>query len=798
MNDAGSPYRPARMQPGHDAPMGATARDGGVNFAVFSEHAQAVELCLFDAEGRQELRRLRLHGPHAGVWSGFLPGAGPGLVYGLRAHGPWAPQHGHRFNPHKLLLDPWAREIVGRFAWDDAHFDHVRDAYAPLQPDLRDNAAIALKARVAQPAVVAVAADRPAALLHESRDIVLYEVHVRGYSMQMPGVPQALRGSYLGLSHPASVAHLRALGVTTLSLLPVHYHLNEEGLAARGAVNYWGYNTLGFFCADPRLASAPVREGGDPAAVHAEFRTMVEQLHEAGFEVVLDVVFNHTAEAGETGPTLSFRGLDHASWYRLLPDDPSRCDNLSGCGNTLNVAHPRVTQFVLDALRHWVQVMGVDGFRFDLAPVLGRGRDGYDPRAAFFTALQQDPVLAHTRLIAEPWDAGHAGYQLGRFPGRWLEWNDKFRDAARRYWLDRSVGRGEFARRFTASSDLFHHGQRSPQASVNFITAHDGFTLADLTSYRAKHNQANGEDNRDGRNDEICADFGVEGPTADPEVVQARARARRALLATLLLAQGTPMLCAGDEIGRTQGGNNNAYCQDNPTGWIDWAATDTALRDLVAAVLDLRRREPALRHDRWFHPPPGQPGERTLAWFRADGAPMGVDDWHDTAVHTLACCIDAHPVHPGGIDERHLWIGFNPLPQPAPFVLPAGDWTLLLDASGELDAATFAAAEALSWLPPCTLVVLARRTARADADDACVSASGPDAVAQARTDPPAGGPAGAPATPHVLLAPDTAATAAPAAAPAAGAEVFQQAPVAPASSADGLAAPVTANPSTTR
>jgi glycogen operon protein len=405
--------------------------------------------------GAQEVRRLALHGPHAGVWSGFLPGAGPGLVYGLRAHGPWAPQQGHRFNPHKVLLDPWAREIVGRFAWDDAHFDHVRDTPGPLLADVRDNAPIALKARVPQP-LAAVA--RPGAPRREARDIVLYEVHVRGATMQLPGVPPALRGSYLGLSHPAMRAHLRALGVTTLSLLPVHFHLDEEGLAARGAVNHWGYNTLGFFCADPRLASAPAREAVDSAAANAEFREMVDELHADGFEVVIDVVFNHTAEAGETGPTVSFRGLDHASWYRLLPDDPSRCENLSGCGNTLNVAHPRVTQFVLDALRHWVQVMGVDGFRFDLAPVLGRGDQGYDPRAAFFTALQQDPVLAHTRLIAEPWDAGHAGYQLGRFPG--AGWNGTTSSATPRA-----------ATGWTAASDAASSRAASPPRATCSTTA---------------------------------------------------------------------------------------------------------------------------------------------------------------------------------------------------------------------------------------------------------------------------------------------------------------------------------------
>ncbi len=368
--------------------------------------------------------------------------------------------------------------------------------------------------------------------------------------------------------------------MTTLELLPIQYHLDEPALAQRGLSNYWGYNTLGFFCADPRFAAA---DKSDPSAVAEEFRQMVATLHGHGLEVLLDVVYNHTPEGSEEGSTLSMRGLDNASWYQLAPDDKSRSENHSGCGNTLHVAHPRVAQFVLDSLRYWVHEMGVDGFRFDLAPVLGRTRHGYDVNAAFFTALAQDPILARARLIAEPWDAGPGGYQVGRFPGRWQEWNDKFRDSVRRYWLDRGVGRGEFARRFTASSDLFHHAQRSPLASVNFIAAHDGFTLADVVSYASKHNQANGEDNRDGRDDEPAANFGVEGPSADANVLRTRSRVQRAMLATMLLAQGTPMLNAGDEIGNSQQGNNNAYCQDNPTGWIDWQHADHDAAGLRAA-----------------------------------------------------------------------------------------------------------------------------------------------------------------------------------------------------------------------
>ena len=703
------------LEPGRDEPMGAQARDGGVNFAVFSQHATRVQVCLFDDGGTRELRRLDLHGPHDGVWSGFLRGAGPGLVYGLRAYGPYAPWQGHRFNPHKLLLDPCTSEVIGRFEWADEHHGYQRghpDGAASF--DTRDNAATALKARVPAPS----AADelpRPPAPRHPAADVVLYEVHVKGFSMRHPGVPEALRGTWLGLSHPASVAHFRRLGVTTLSLLPVQQHLDEFGLAQRGLVNHWGYNTIAFNAADPRFATAAAR--ADPAAVNAEFRRMVDELHAAGLEVVLDVVYNHTAEGSELGPTLSFRGLDHAAWYRLDPVDASRCENLTGCGNTLNVAHPRVAQFVLDSLRHWAGPMGVDGFRFDLAPVLGRAaHGGYDPQAAFFTALLQDPLLARKRLIAEPWDLGHAGYQLGRFPGRWLEWNDKFRDTVRRYWLDQCVGRGEFARRFTASSDVFHHGQRLPLASVNFVAAHDGYTLADLTSHTRKRNEPNGEDNRDGRDDELSANFGVEGPSDDPVVAETRGRVRRALLATLLLAQGTPMLAAGDELGHTQHGNNNAYCQDNATTWLDWARADEGLIGFVAQVLTLRRGDNALHHARWFHPPPAAPGERVLAWYAPEGHVMRVDDWHDATRHAFACHIDAAPA--GGSangGECHLWLGFNPGTAPLAFRLPGPPtlasgtptaWALALDSTGVLPVGPLPAQATTLELPAHALVVL--------------------------------------------------------------------------------------------
>jgi isoamylase len=687
-----NPLLPMHIDEGRHEPMGAHVRDGGVNFAVFSEHAERIELCLFDAAAQQEIHRYELAGPHDGVFHGFLPGAGPGLVYGLRAHGPYRPEDGHRFNAHKLLLDPWAREIVGRFAWRAEHHGYeLGHPEGPRSFDTRDNAVHALKARVAEPLDPSPA--RANAPRHAAADVVLYEVHVKGFSKSHPGIPEELRGSYAALAHPAAIAHFKSLGVTTLELLPVHHAIDEPHLAGKGLANYWGYNTLGFFCPDPRLAMQ--RE--DPSAVTREFREMVETLHRHGLEVVLDVVYNHTPEGNESGPSLSWRGLDNRSWYRLVPDDRSRYENLTGCGNTLNVAHPRVTQFVLDSLRYWVEEMGVDGFRFDLAPVLGRtDRGEFDPQAAFFTALRQDPVLAGVHLIAEPWDAAHDGYQVGRFPGRFLEWNDKFRDAVRGYWLGRNVGRGEFARRFTASSDLFHHGQRPPTASVNFVAVHDGYTLADVVSYSAKHNQANGEDNRDGRDGELSANFGVEGPTDDLAIRATRDRVRRAMLATLMLAQGTPMINAGDELGNSQGGNNNAYCQDNPTGWLDWAAADAGLARFVGELSALRRQQPLLRHGRCF-----AAGDASLTWLTPSGREMHVQDWHQPGCLPFACCLRAH--EPGA---AAILLLFNPDAAPHPFTLPQGSWELLLDSSGSLPPTHASAASAHLTAPGRSLLVL--------------------------------------------------------------------------------------------
>jgi isoamylase len=637
--------QPRECSVGLPYPLGATVRDGGVNVAVVSR-ADAVELCMFDGSGHEH--RVALPGRSQSVWHGFVrgPGVGPGLVYGFRAQGPDAPQQGHRFNPETLLLDPYAREIVGRFDWDTRGSIRTRVA-APL------------------PGAPAPGVRIPAA------DTILYELHVKGFSKQHDRVPAHLRGTYAGLAHPACIEHLQALGITTLSLLPVHYALSERHLGKLGLVNYWGYNSIGWFCPDPRLSSQP----DDPTATRAEFRAMVDALHAAGFEVVLDVVYNHSAEAGETGPALSLRGLDNALYYRLRNDDRSRCLDWTGCGNTLDFEHHEVVQLVLDSLRYWVEHMGVDGFRFDLAPILARSsaRAGsFDPGSPLLVALAQDPILARTKLIAEPWDLGPDGYQLGRFPDRWMEWNDRFRDDLRGFWLHRSVGRDEFARRLAGSSDRFHHSLRTPSASINFITAHDGFTLADLVSHAHKHNLANGEDNRDGTTQNFSTNCGVEGPTDDPQIEARRARLRRALVASLLVAQGTPMLLAGDELGNSQAGNNNAYCQDNPTTWLEWSRVDTELLEFVRACLNLRRTHPALRRNGWLRDAvDGDASDLPVLWCRPDGVAMRVDDWHDEGRHGLGVRL--------GEAEDSVLLLFNAELETIEFTLPPGPWTLRLD-----------------------------------------------------------------------------------------------------------------------
>ena len=656
------------LPPGRPFPLGASLRDGGVNFAVFAGDATALELCVFDGAGH-EIRHALTHCDD-GVWHGFLAGAAAGLVYGYRAHGRYAPDQGLRYNPHKLLLDPYAHEIVGRHVWRDEHYGYqCGHPDGHLSFDRRDNAAWMLKARVAAP-LPPLEASAPHTPLAES---VLCELHVKGYTQLHPQVPEALRGTYAGLAQPAVIEHLTRLGVTAVSLLPVHYAIDEARLAELGLVNYWGYNTLGFFTPDRRLSATP----DDPTATRHEFRAMVQALHAAGIEVLLDVVYNHSAEAGEDGPTLSLRGLDNAACYRLTPEDRSRYDNYTGCGNTLRLSHPRMLQLVLDSLRHWVSEYGVDGFRFDLAPVLGRVEREFEPGSALLTALLQDPVLARCKLIAEPWDVGPHGYQPGRFPGRFAEWNDRFRDSTRLFWTSRGVGRGEFARRLLASNDRFHHGRRRPSASVNFISAHDGFTLQDLVSYNHKHNLANGEHNRDGHHANFSTNCGVEGPSSDPAVRAQRSRLVRAMLASTLLAQGTPMLLAGDELGHSQRGNNNAYCQDNAISWIDWTHADAALMAYTARLVRLRRQQVALRQDHWLADgagPDGAPGARWLAPDAQHWREMTVDDWHDNLRHALGLWLSP-------TDGADVLIWVNAESVPLRCALPPGRWALEIDSS---------------------------------------------------------------------------------------------------------------------
>jgi glycogen operon protein len=645
--------------------MGAMADAEGINFAVFSAHASKVELCLFDDHGQVELARLPLPAQSGDIWHGRLPGAKPGLVYGLRVHGPWRPERGHRFNPHKLLLDPWAREIVappGGFDWHGPHLG--ADPVHPQAMDTRDNGSRAFKGRVVQDHFD-WQSDRPPGT--PLADSVFYEVHVRGFSKLHPGVPEAQRGSYAGLASDAAIAHFKRLGITAVSLLPVQQHLDEARLVDMGLSNYWGYNTLGFFCPDPRYAST--------AQVRDEFRTMVKRLHAAGIEVLLDVVYNHTPEGDERGPTLSWRGLDNLSWYRLPMGHKDKYDNWSGCGNTLDVRHPRVLQMVMDSLRYWVQEMHVDGFRFDLAPVLGRGDMGFDRDGPFFKAVLQDPVLQGVKLIAEPWDVGPGGYQVGEFPRGWLEWNDRFRDTTRAFWLGGDCTRGELALRLAGSSDIFQPRKRSPLESVNYVVSHDGFTLADLVSYDMRHNQANGENNRDGHGHNLSWNCGWEGPTADPVVQQRRERLQRALLATLLLAQGTPMLAAGDELGHSQGGNNNPYCQDNRTTWIDWARADDALIDYTAHLLALRRCLMPLA-DRWYTGLPDASGRHDLAWLRRTGEPMTPEHWNNRISRVLGAWIGVP-----GRGRAPLLLLVNARSTDATFELPPGVWVAVLDST---------------------------------------------------------------------------------------------------------------------
>jgi glycogen operon protein len=604
--------------------MGATPTCDGVNFAVFSAHAEAMELCLFSEDGRREIVRLPFRDRDGDVWHLHVGGLLPGQAYGFRAHGPYRPEEGHRFNPHKLLIDPYARRLEGRLRWSDALMGYkVGSSRADLSFDARDSAFAMPKSVVTDPAY-SWGEDAPPG--HAWTDTVIYEAHVKGLTALHEGVPKALRGTYLGLASDPVLDHLTRIGVTAVELLPIHAFVDDRFLVSKGLRNYWGYQSIGFFAPDPRymLRDAVL-----------EFRSMVSRLHHAGIEVILDVVYNHTGEGDELGPTLAFRGLDNASYYRLR-DGGRFYVNDTGTGNTLDLTHPMVLRMVMDSLRYWVTEMHVDGFRFDLGAVLGREAHGFDPRGGFFDAIRQDPVLSRVKLIAEPWDIGPGGYQLGAFPHPFAEWNDRFRDGVRRFWRGDAGMAPDLAKRLLGSAERFDHGGRRAHSSVNFIAAHDGFTLADLVSFTVKRNLANGEENRDGHGDNHSDNLGVEGPTDDPAILAARDLRRRNLAATLMLSQGTPMWLAGDELGNSQGGNNNAYAQDNETGWLQWAPGDAGMTAFLARLAALRREYPLLRQRRFLHSRArAADGLRDVIWRRADGAEPRPEDWHDANFRCL-------------------------------------------------------------------------------------------------------------------------------------------------------------------
>jgi isoamylase len=628
---------------GRPSPIGATVRDGGINFAVASGVAQAVEVCLFDEGGGET--RVRLPDYDEGVWHGFVPGAGYGQAYGYRVTGPWDPGHGVHCNPAKLLLDPYARAVRGQVAFGPEVYDY--DAANGDAPSALDSAG-----HVPLSMAVDEAFDwgDDAPLQRDYADTVFYEVHVKGFTMRHPGVPAELRGSYAGLGHEAALEHLTSLGVTAVELLPIHQYVPDSFLLQRGLTNYWGYQSIGYFA--PHLAYSAAARSGQAGTQVAEFKAMVRALHRAGLEVILDVVFNHTAEGGQSGPTLCFRGLDNAAYYRLDPAEPGRYYDTTGTGNTLNAGSPVALRLIMDSLRYWLTEMHVDGFRFDLAAALARQDGGFSTVSAFFDLIAQDPVVSQAKLVAEPWDVGQLdSYDLGRFPTLWREWNGKYRDTMRDFWRSQKIGGlGEFATRFAGSADLYGDDGRRPTASVNLITVHDGFTLRDLVSYDTKHNEANGEGNRDGTDDNRSWNCGAEGPTPDPEVLALRARQSRAMLTTLLLSFGVPLLLGGDELGRTQGGNNNAYCQDNETSWFDWSAVDTGLLDFTKRLLAFRRDHPVFRRRRFLT---GAEASE-LGWYTPAGAEMTQADWADPNALALGVYLDGSDDPDQGPDGRPL------------------------------------------------------------------------------------------------------------------------------------------------
>ena len=668
-----------RLREGRPFPLGATWDGLGVNFALFTANATGVELCLFDDAGESELERIKLPEYTDEVWHGYLPEARPGTVYGYRVQGPYEPDAGHRFNPNKLLLDPYALQLVGAFEWNDAVYGYtVGHPDGDLSFDTRDSARYVLKGRVTDPAFTWGRPSRPGVPWGKT---IIYELHVRGFTKLHPKLPEAQRGTISGLAHHEVIEYLQRLGITAVELMPVHAFIDERHLVEKGLRNYWGYNTIAFFAPETRYLATNRA---------SEFKEMVNHLHAAGLEVVLDVVYNHTAEGGEAGPTLSFRGIDNASYYRLIPERKRFYINDTGCGNTVNLSHQRVLEMVADSLRYWATEMRVDGFRFDLATILAREPYGFDEGGGFLDACRQDPVLSSVKLIAEPWDVGPGGYQVSHFPPGWAEWNDRYRDTLRSYWRGDEGKLPELATRISGSADMFARRGRRPWASVNFITAHDGFTLNDLVSYNQKHNEANGEGNRDGNPNNLSFNYGVEGPTDDVAIRAVRERQKRNFLGSLLISLGTPMILGGDEYGRTQRGTNNAYCQDNEINWIDWAGITEgghALTEFVRSMTALRKRYGLLTRGRFLTGKyDDQLGVKDVTWLRPEGNEMQVADWNDPSAKCLGMLLDGRAQETGIKRRGHeqtLLVVMNAHDGVVPFKLPATPegrhWTRQID-----------------------------------------------------------------------------------------------------------------------
>ena len=678
-----SNVRQYEVQEGHAYPRGAHWNGSGVNFAIFSAHATKVELCLFSEDGEIEQQRIALPEHTNQIWHGFVKDLAPGQRYGYRVHGPYEPENGHRFNHNKLLLDPYAYAHLGDLIWDPAIFGYTMESMDDLTFDERDSAPFVPKCVVVDPNFDFTGERSRRNIPWE--ETVFYETHVKGFTKLRSDIPEHLRGTYAGLAQQPVIDYVKQLGVTSIELLPIHTFINDSNLLEKGMVNYWGYNTIGFFAPDPRYAS------NRPDTLK-EFKEMVARLHEEGLEVILDVVYNHTAEGNEKGPTISFKGIDNASYYRLIPDQPRYYINETGTGNTVNVSHPRVLQMVMDSLRYWVLETNVDGFRFDLGTILAREPNGFDNKSGFLKACSQDPVLTSIKLIAEPWDCGPGGYQVGGFPPGWAEWNDQFRDTVRDFWRDQAPA-SALTERLCASGNIFNHQGRKPWASVNFLTAHDGFTLNDIVTYNEKHNEANGEDNKDGNSDNRSWNCGVEGPTDDPEINKLRSRQIRNMLATLLLSQGTPMLLAGDEFGRTQCGNNNAYCQDSEVSWLNWELQDKGkhLVRFVQQLCQLRHRFPILRRNRFYTGAYNEAlGVKDLTWINANGREMEDEHWGDSNMKCFGMLMDGR-AQPTGIQKRGgdatLLLVINEHSDLVCFTLPESyggeEWAILMDTNNE-------------------------------------------------------------------------------------------------------------------